>query len=121
MMKGVSQVYLWQGQLTIWKIDHSKSDEEETKWGRLKDLKSLIGPKKHASGLVIPLDIVKDDIVRQAQYSGKEYKIRARPRSYLLSIIALQAVEGRFPEISKKFEAALVGIRVLTRISFKIE
>ncbi len=89
-------------------IDHSKSDEEDKKWGRLRDLKSLIGPKKHSSELVIPLDIVKDDIVRQAQYSGKEYKIRARPRSYLLSIIALQAVAGPFPQVSKTFEAALV-------------
>lgn len=90
--------------------DTDSSSEQEHKTGAWGNLKSLVVPRrkgKKNSQLITPLDIVKDDVVRKAQYSGKEYRIKARPRSYLLSIIAIQAVAGPYPQISKIFADAL--------------
>jgi len=109
MMKEVVQVTFRRFGKILTELDSTnEQDQKNGAWG---NLKSLIVPhrtQRRNSQLIRPLDIIKDDVVRQAQYSGKEYNIKARPRSYLLSIIAIQAVAGPYPQISKIFEAALV-------------
>jgi len=85
--------------------EESNFDDEEENEKRNRKL--LMVPQKGGYRLVDPLDVIKEGPLKQASYSGRKYKIKARPRSYMLSIIALQAVAGPFPHISKVFEAAL--------------
>jgi len=89
--------------------DSSETNEQEHLSTQQSSRRPLITlPQRKSFRLVYPLEIVKEGTIKQSQsFGGKEYKIKARPRSNLLSIIALQAVKGPYPVISKIFETAL--------------
>jgi len=92
--------------------DSSETNEQEHLSTQQSSRRPLITlPQRKSFRLVYPLEIIKEGTIKQTQsFGGKEYRIKARPRSNLLSIIALQAVKGPYPVISKIFETALVRL-----------